>query len=291
MKTIAPAAMAAIEAGTAIVGGAVEITPNRVPLSWSTWVHVCDTGSTIGSPMGGVSFNGDLGVCYSYAGTFGSHTWVGADPGTIPDDHNVVAIGEVDSFGRFWSNGAVYNRISTSLDPGSLPDPIRLWSGYGTITIDGGDYEGIGAHGLAQQNAGAVGGVAQGLTLGLSGIDPVALELLDGQEIKGASVVLYRLIFANDAKTMLDAHVFDRGRVDVPSSDETIGGTAAISVAVESAARGLGRNLSRMRADSDQRLIDPHDGYFARTAAAPFISLYWGGRKPTHFGGDATMGM
>jgi hypothetical protein len=65
-------------------------------------------------------------------------------------------------------------------------------------------YQGVGAHGLAQQTSGVIGGVAQGLTLTLSGIDPKALALLDPAEVKGALVTLYRLIFAVDAKTLLD---------------------------------------------------------------------------------------
>jgi hypothetical protein len=62
-------------------------------------------------------------------------------------------------------------------------------------------------------------------------------------------------------------------------SDEVIGG-AAIKVAVESAARGLGRSGGRMRSDSDQRLINATDGYFKNTAYAPEKMLYWGGKRP-----------
>lgn len=175
---------------------------------------------------------------------------------------------------------------------GAAPDPIRLWGGYGPITFatDTGDQQfgGAGARGLAQQNAGAIGGVAQGLTLSLSGLEAEALALLDGSELKSASVVLYRLIFASDGKTLLDAHVFDRGRVDTVGTNETIGGTASIDAAVESSARGLGRKNGRMRADSDQRLIDANDGYFKATAYAAQKQLYWGGKRPYSFGGGGS---
>jgi hypothetical protein len=36
-----------------------------------------------------------------------------------------------------------------------------------------------------------------------------------------------------------------------------------------------------MRSDSDQRLINPTDGYFKNTAYAGEKMLYWGGKKPT----------
>lgn len=194
MKTLAPAAMAAIKAGEAIVSGAVEIVPR--------------------------------------------------DGGTV----------------------------------------IRLWGGFGPITFGGNTYQGVGAHGLAQQTSGAIGGVAQGFTLTLSGIDPKALALVDPAEVKGALVTLYRLIFAVDAKTLLDWAIFDRGRGDTLTADETIGADAAINFVVESAARALGRSGARMRADPDQRLISSTDGYFKFVDIAAEKMLYWGGQVPANAG-------
>jgi len=200
-------------------------------------------------------------------------------PGNLTD-----ALQTPDSGGAASVNcGIAYGRSLNPVYDGE-GDPIYLWGGYGPIELDGDTYQGIGARAFAQQNAGAVGGVAQGLTLGISGIEPAALEVLDSAEIKSASVVLYRLIFASDGKTLLDAHIFDRGRVDTVEGEETIGGDATISVGVESAARGLGRSGGRRRSDSDQRLIDPDDGYFKNTAYAQMKTLYWGGKRPKHGG-------
>jgi hypothetical protein len=182
---------------------------------------------------------------------------------------------------------------AAKITPRDGGDPILVWGGYGPIDIDGDTYQGLGDRALAQQSAGAVGGVAQGLTLSLSGIEPHALAFLDADEVKAASVVLYRLIFGPDGKTLLDAHVFDRGRVDAVDTDEVIGGEAAINVAVESTARGLGRSGARMRADPDQRLINAADGYFKHTAYAGEKMLYWGGKKPSRtsdaVGGSASL--
>lgn len=170
----------------------------------------------------------------------------------------------------------------TPRDP--LLDPIRLWGGYGVIQIDGEDYLPLGDKGFAQQNSGAIGGVAQGLTLGVSGIEAAALDLLDADEVKQGSVILYRLIFASDGTELLDAHLFDRGHVDKVDTVETVGGTATINVAIESAARGLGRDGARQRSDSDQRLINATDGYFKFTAYAAEKALYWGGKRPSRAG-------
>jgi hypothetical protein len=210
----------------------------------------------------------------SFAVTAGSHTL------------KVLCLDET-SGGAPGSDNTYFYAIATLATNGAVAagTPIRLWGGYGPIDIDGATFQGIGARGLAQQNAGAVGGIAQGLTLTVSGVEPAALQLLDADEIKGAPVVLYRMIFAGDGKTLLDAHVFDRGRVDAVDTDETIGGEAMVSVDIESAARGLGRLGGRRRSDSDQRLIDADDGYFKNTSYAGQKTLYWGGKKPTYGGG------
>jgi hypothetical protein len=157
---------------------------------------------------------------------------------------------------------------------------IRLWGGHGPITFGGLTYQGIGDRGLVQRTAGAMGGVAQGLALSLSAVEPHALALLDPAEVKGASVKVSRLIFANDCRTLLDAGVFERGRGDALTSEATIGAAAAINYAVESAARGLGRSGARLRSDPDQRLIDPNDGYYRNTAYAGEKKLFWAGKKP-----------
>lgn len=168
---------------------------------------------------------------------------------------------------------------------GDPPPPIRVWGGFWPLTIDGEIYQGIGDRGFVQRTAGAIGGVAQGLQLTLSGLDPETVGLVDADEIKGASAVIRRLIFDQDGTSLNGAEVFDRGRVDTVEISEAIGGKAAIHVAIETAARGLGSSGARMRADSDQRLINPADGYFRNAAYAGEKMLYWGGRKPSRGGG------
>ena len=177
------------------------------------------------------------------------------------------------------------------VEPGVVEAVLRVWGGHGPIELDGATYLGVGDRGLAQQTGGAVGGIAQGLELILSGIEPSLIELLDDvDEIKGGAVILRRLIFASDGKTLLDYDIWERGRVDTVSTVEKIGGEAAIRVGVESAARGLGRAGARMRSDTDQRLINPNDGYFRFTSYAGEKMLYWGGKKPSRVGGSTYIG-
>lgn len=161
---------------------------------------------------------------------------------------------------------------------------IRVWSGYGPITFDGRTFDPIGDRGLVQVAGGALGGAAQAITLGLSGIEPAVLAMIDPGEVSGAPAILWRLIFDASGSTLLDFHVWARGRLDTLEREEEIGGTATVTVQLETAARGLGRRGARMRSDADQRLIDPADGFFKNTAFAAEKTLYWGGRRPTTAG-------
>lgn len=177
--------------------------------------------------------------------------------------------------GRITVSGAV--RLAT-------PAPVRLWGGYGPITLVGEAYQGVGDTGLVEVSAGALGTAEQGAQLTLSGVDPDIAGAVDQAALRGVGVVLWRLIFDGPGSTLLHAAPFLRGRVDKVDLTETSGGTSTLIVAVEGAARGLGRRSERMRTDADQRLISPTDSFFARVSYAGEKTIYAGGRPPERAG-------
>lgn len=176
-------------------------------------------------------------------------------------------------------DAVVGGAIKIACDPA-----IRVFSGYGTVSIDSESYDGIGDRALGQVSGGALGGGAQNITITLSGIEPENLALLDADEVKGAPTAIWRLIWSADGKTLLGAYTFQRGRVDKVTVEETIGETAAIKGMIENAARGLGRRGGRMRSDADQRLIKLNDGFFRNVAYAAEKQLYWGGKRGVRAG-------
>jgi len=172
-------------------------------------------------------------------------------------------------------------------------DPVRVWTGWGQITFDGRTFEPIGDRGLVQVAGGALGGSAQGVSLNLSGIEPEVMQLLDASDAQNAPATLWRLIFSGDGETLLDAHVWSRGRLDQLIREEDIGGTAALKAQVETPAKGLGRRGGRLRSDADQRLVKANDGFFRNISFAGQKTLYWGGRIPANAGtalGGSTAG-
>lgn len=170
-------------------------------------------------------------------------------------------------------------------------DPVKVWGGYGTLEIGEHAFLGVGDRALAQVTEAALGGAAQSVTLSLSGVDPDILPLLDADELRDAPAVLWRLIFDGSGRTLLDAHVFRRGRVDLVTTEEVVGGAAIIQVMIEGAARGLGRRGGRMRTDADQRLITPTDGSMKHVSYAGEKTLYWGGQPPARAGTVLSQGL
>lgn len=163
-------------------------------------------------------------------------------------------------------------------------DPVRVWSGLGVLPLDGADYLPLGDRELAIAGGASLGGVAQNMTLTLSGLEPEVLRLLEADSVRDAPVIIWTLIFDSSGTEMLDAFVYRRGRVDRLPVRETSGGTVSVSVEVESPGRGLGRRTGRMRSDADQRLIDPDDGGMRMVSFAAEKNLYWGGRRPSRAG-------
>ena len=158
--------------------------------------------------------------------------------------------------------------------------PVRVWGGYGTITIDGQVFDGIGDRGLATVSGSSIGGAEQNVTLTLSGVESAVLETFNAAMLRRAITIVRRLIFDSSGTQLLHSEIFTRGRLDQIPVEETPGGTSTITASVETAARGLGRRGGRMRTDADQRLVKATDAGFKAIAYAGQKNLYWGGKKP-----------
>ena len=158
--------------------------------------------------------------------------------------------------------------------------PFRVWGGYRTLELEAEDYLPIGAKGLVKISESAVGGGERSISLKLSGLDPDVLSLIDASELRGAPVVIWRLGFDTSARELLDAQVYDRGKLDRLIRNESAAGEATLEATVMSAARGGGRATGRMAGDADQRLIEATDGGMRRVSLAGDLTLAWGGKPP-----------
>lgn len=177
--------------------------------------------------------------------------------------------------GEVLSSGAIYI---------GAPEPIRAWGGHGSLVIDSQVFVGVGDRGLISASAGTLGTAEQGAEVTLSGVDPSLLNGNDMKALKGAPVVIWRLIFNSTGSDLLQASVYLRGRVDDAPREDTPGDVGTIRVRIEGAARGLGRRSARMRTDADQRLISGTDGSLRRVSFAGERVIYAGGKPPVRAG-------
>ncbi len=166
----------------------------------------------------------------------------------------------------------------------ALDIPALFWGGFGPLTIAGEVYGGVGDRGVVSSTRGAIGTAEYKTELKLSGVDPDIAAAVDLRGLRGRGVVIRRLIFDSSGSILLADNVWLRGRVDLATLDETVGGTSALVVSVEGAVRGLGRRSERMRSDADQRLIDSADSGLRRVAYAGEKQIYWGGKVPARAG-------
>lgn len=162
--------------------------------------------------------------------------------------------------------------------------PVRWWGGIGALELLGETYVGIGQHGLVKVSDNQLGGAERSIELTLSGVDPDVLALIVADDLRGSPVTILRLGFDNSGRALLDAQVYDRGKLDRLVQNDTAGGEASLKATVMSAARGGGRATGRMAGDADQRLIDPDDGGMARVSQAGDLTLAWGGKPPASAG-------
>lgn len=161
-----------------------------------------------------------------------------------------------------------------------LDQIYRFWSGHGLIEINSEVYKGIGAAALITPVQSSLGGAAEGANIELSNLDPDIVAGTIDSEYHQAPIVLYRLIFADDRQTLLGSAVFMRGRIDTIEISETVGGSAAMRIAVEGPRRDMNRGGSRIRADMDQRVLGgASDGGMKHISVAGKKTLVWG-QKP-----------
>lgn len=164
-------------------------------------------------------------------------------------------------------------------DPDDEDHIFRFWSGYGDLVIESETYMGVGALALIAPVSSRIGGAADGLKITLSAIDADIAQSIEAEDYHQKPVTIRRLIFAADARTLLAAPVFLRGRVDFVTQRESVGGDCALDFNVEGPRRDMNRAGSRIRADVDQRSLGgADDGAFAHISVAGRKMLNWGAR-------------
>lgn len=133
---------------------------------------------------------------------------------------------------------------------------VRLWNGYGEITVDSDTYTGAGSL-LAVSGVEETGEIAaRGVTMTLTGIssDLISVALSENYQNRAARVYIGSL---SDVGAVSSYQLFG-GRLDVMNIEES-GETATISVTAENRLIDLERPRVRRYTSEDQKALYPGD--------------------------------
>ena len=136
-----------------------------------------------------------------------------------------------------------------------------VWSGPGPLVWNGNTFLGVGSLGTISAISEVITTNAGGVTVTLSGVDPVLFNECMTDIQLGATARIWRGLWAATANALLGVpyQVF-RGQVDQPAFE--VGGKMMISLALESRIVNLQRASCRRYTSADQRVNFPTDSAF-----------------------------
>jgi hypothetical protein len=134
---------------------------------------------------------------------------------------------------------------------------FRVWTGFGSITVDGETYVG-GGDILNISEISETGTVqANGVTIGLSGLNSALIASALTETYQGRSVKIYFGALSNGA-VVADPYIVFSGRMDVMTIDDA-GETSSIAITAESRLIDLDRSRERRYTAEDQKIDFPDD--------------------------------
>jgi hypothetical protein len=163
--------------------------------------------------------------------------------------------------------------IKLNFDSGSL----KLWTGYGDITVDSETYTGGGQFLGISSVEETVEVAARGVTMSLNGIDAslITLALTENYQTRSAKVFLGVI---SSGAVVADPYLVFDGRMDVMTIDDG-GETATISMTAESRLIDLERPKLRRYTSEDQKLNHPDDIGLDFVASLQEKEIAWGSGK------------
>jgi hypothetical protein len=172
----------------------------------------------------------------------------------------------------------------------SFSTPVNLWSGYGTITVSGTGYQGIGTLGTISPVEETTDLAARGINFQLSGIPSsyVSLALTENYQGKACSV-LFGALDATGALVSSPVTIF-AGRMDVMSINDD-GQNATILMSAENKLVDFRRPREVRYTHEEQQNLHPGDLGLEFVNAIQEKQIYWGNAKmaaPIRDGGGET---
>jgi hypothetical protein len=196
---------------------------------------------------------------FSYSGTAGSTgvaTWV--VDATAPDE--------------LWI--ACSSHTSMGMKLNIVDAPLRLWTGYGNITIDSQTYIGSGELGSISNIAQSEQLTADGLTLNLSGIPSNLITAALEEAYQNRDVTIYFGCLVDGQLTLTPYELFS-GRADQMNIQQS-GSTSNITLTVENQLIDMQRSRVLRYTDEQQQALYSSDTSLRYVASLQNKEVLWG---------------
>ncbi len=152
---------------------------------------------------------------------------------------------------------------------------LRFWTGYGTITANGQEWEGSGTvMGLSSPSE-DIDLSANGIVLQFNGLDAGIVGITLTQNYRGRPVRIYLGALDSVNQPVSDLYQLFAGRMDVMTITED-GRSADVSITVENALIDLERPRTRKYTDEEQRKRYPGDASLETVAKLQDRQISWG---------------
>lgn len=153
---------------------------------------------------------------------------------------------------------------------------VRLWTGYGTIEINGNSF-------LTGGDILSISGItetaeveANGISVGLTGLDTALIGSALSEPYQGRDCNLYVGVLSDAGAVIADPIKIFAGRMDLMTVEDN-GGSAEINVTAESKLIDLERGRQRRYTSTDQKLDYPDDRGLDFIAELQDKQVIWGG--------------
>ena len=160
----------------------------------------------------------------------------------------------------------------------SFSTPVRLWSGYGTITVGSTAYLGIGTLGSISPVEETTDLAARGISMQLSGVPTAMLAVALTENYQGRECsVLFGALQSSGALVSSPVTIFS-GRMDVMSINDD-GQNATIGMTAENKLVDFRRPREVRYTDQEQKNLFPSDKGLEFVTAIQEKQIYWGNAK------------
>jgi hypothetical protein len=155
-------------------------------------------------------------------------------------------------------------------------DIAYVWTGYGTLVAAGHSWLGLGK--LASVSTIQEGSTVQadGITLGLEGVDASMISEALGEIQQGLPCIISMAFFNSTTRAIIGSPVVCfSGRVDAPTIEESTE-TCTITIACENRMALLNQQHERRYTDQEQRRDYPNDRGFEYVSLIQNYVATWG---------------